>query len=99
MELLKDLNPQTIAVIGAVWLLREVFGFIKGFIKQVTELRKGSDPDVSAILQAMQAIEENIKEQTDLTREFVSEFKLMKATMERVVKDVDDLKDEVRAGH
>lgn len=47
----------------------------------------------------MQAIEENIKEQTDLTREFVSEFKLMKATMERVVKDVDDLKDEVRAGH
>lgn len=98
MEMLKDLNPQTVGIVGAVWLLREVFGFAKGFVKDVQDLRRsGADPIVqSELLESLKRVGDHISEQTELIRGFVFELKTLQGSVARVEKDVDDLRSEVR---
>ncbi len=87
MDFLQQLNPQTIAVIGVLLILREVFGFLK--LKQTRDtLTDNNQQSMKTMTDCLEKVSEHISAQTELIKGFAFEIN-------EVRKDLDKLNAEV----
>ena len=92
MEFLKGFPPEVAVAVAILWILREVFGFVSKR-DAVTKIDDHAERVESAVLDQVKeicsALSRNIERSTEVQAEMVLQMKLL-------VKDFDELRDEVR---
>jgi hypothetical protein len=86
LEGLNALNPQTLAIVGVLWILREVFGFVKNHRTEQTEAQ--------VILGALNRVADHIAAQTELIQGFVSTMRIMEIQIGRIEDQIDKVRDQ-----
>jgi peptidoglycan hydrolase CwlO-like protein len=87
LEVLNQLNPNALAALLVIWVLREVFGFISKLQKE-----KAGKNELEVVLQAFNRVAENIENQTDLIREFTYELKVLQKKVDSLEQDVNNVR-------
>lgn len=73
---LKALPPESIMVVGLLWILREVFAFVS---KMFLNMKKKNDYDAEKdIASALQKVSINMEHQVELIRAMLSELKTIR---------------------
>lgn len=94
VEFLKGLSPETLAVVGVLMILREVFAFVK--TRQIDSTAEKVQLHDTQLVKTLTKINENIEAQTDLIRGFVGEMKELRRDMDGLRRDVDSLVIDVK---
>lgn len=91
MEFLKDLNPNTLVVVGILVILREIFAF-------VGKIAKSRSPNCQAtgMNSAMEKVAEHIEAQTDLIKNLTYEVKSINEAVFNVRRGMEKIESEVR---
>lgn len=99
--LLKSLSPETIAVVGAAIILREVFRFLRSYKdgKTSSSLISATEVELKRFGDIMNQVGTNLDANTkatqgltDSVKELFYEMKVFSTKLESLVKDVDELK-------
>lgn len=90
MDTLKGLNPEVIVVLGTLWILREVFGFL-------TKLNKRQEPsaETKLVVDAIAKISQHIEAQTMIIRELVYDLKSLQKDMDRLGIEFERIRSKV----
>lgn len=79
MEILKDLPPQTAAILLGLWFVREIFGFVLKLIKEFSTLKKPSES-----YEVLQTMSRHTEALANLMRDFAYELKEIKGQLSRL---------------
>lgn len=94
-ELLQKVDPQTIAIIGCIWLLREVFGWAKAFVSDLKEIKRGGPETTAEFLTGLESfkkISETLDAQIAVLRELAMDIREIKIKITRIEGDLDRLR-------
>jgi hypothetical protein len=83
MDALKNLNPETLVVLGVLWILREIFGF-------VTKMNRVNRFD-SAFVETMNRISEHIDAQTTIVKDLAYEIRSLTKDVARISADFEKI--------
>lgn len=94
------IRPEVLAIVGVMWILREVFGFLRKTKsldrhEKIVKIVRVEDADFRALGETLQKVGENFEAQTKLLTELTYEMRSVREQMHRFETDLNGLKNDM----
>lgn len=89
---LNNLGPAPLLILGVIWILREVFGFLR---KSKSSIVSVNEMDLKALMDTLERVGDNIEAQTKLVVELTYEMRSVRDEVRRLETDLTGLKEHM----